>query len=357
MKAARLYGARDFRLDDVPEPAPPRQGEVLIAVSAVGLCGSDLHTYEDGRIGDTVVKSPLIMGHEFAGVVLAAGPEAYDGQHNLLIPGQRVAVDPAVSCGHCELCEKGHPNLCENLRFYGLWPDDGALQEQMIVAARSCFPIPDAFSDAVGVLLEPLGVAIHAVDLAKLKVANSVALLGCGPIGLLILKLAKLSGADPIYCFDRFPWRVEKARAYGATEAFLVEDGSDPVAQLHALTGGRGVDVAIEAAWGGEAIQQAAEMARLGGRVVLVGIPGDDAIRMKHSTARRKGLSIMLSRRMKHTYPRAIHLARNFAETLDLEDLITHRMPLAETDRAYAINAAFEDSVIKILIEIQAGQG
>ena len=353
MKAARLYNARDIRIDDLPAPRSPQAGEALIAVSAVGVCGSDLHTYEDGRIGDTVVQSPVILGHEFAGTVLAVGPEAYDGQHHLLQPGQRVAVDPAVPCWHCELCEHGHPNLCTNLRFYGLWPDDGAMQEQMIVSARSCFPLPDALSDATGAMLEPLGVAIHAVDLAKLRVASSVALLGCGPIGLLILKLAKRSGAGPIYCFDRFPWRVAKALDYGADAAWLVEDGSDPVAQLMAATGGRGVDVAIEAAWGGEAIQQAAEMSRMGGRVVLVGIPGDDQIRLKHSTARRKGLNIVMVRRMKHTYPRAIQLATQHADDLALEDIITHRLPLVDSARAYATNLAYAEDVIKIVIEFQ----
>ncbi len=353
MLAARLYGPRDIRIDEVPEPPSPGPGEVLLEVAAVGVCGSDLHTYEDGRIGATTVESPLVLGHEFAGRVLAVGPDASDGLDQPLLPGQRVAVDPATPCWRCEMCEAGHPNLCRRLHFCGLWPDDGALQQRMIVSARSCFPLPDALSDVEGALLEPLGIGIHAVDLAKLKIARSVGVLGCGPIGLMIIKLARLAGADPIYAFDLLPWRVEKAKAWGASDAFLVEE-SDPGVAVAELTAGRGVDVAFEAAWADQSVQQAADMARLGGRVVLVGIPGDDRLEMRHSVARRKGLTIMMSRRMKHTYPRAIHMAASPRCALDLEDMVSHRLPLRETGRAFAMNADYEAGVHKIVIDVQA---
>ncbi len=167
MRAARLYGPRTIKVEDVPAPPPPKADEVTIAVTAVGVCGSDLHTYDDGRIGDTVLAAPLILGHEFAGVVLKAGPEALDGEGELLRVGQRVAVDPATPCWRCEMCAAGHPNLCRRLHFCGLFPDDGALCQQMTVRARECFPVPDALSDTSAALLEPLGVALHTVDLAK----------------------------------------------------------------------------------------------------------------------------------------------------------------------------------------------
>lgn len=351
MLAARLYGPRDVRIDEIPAPGVPGPDEALLRVHAVGICGSDLHTYADGRIGDTQVQSPLVLGHEFGGVVLEAGPEAYDGLGQPLRAGQRVAVDPATPCRRCEMCEAGHPNLCHRLHFCGLWPDDGALQEQMIVKGHTCFPVPDTLSDADAALLEPLGVAIHAVDLGKLKVARSVAVLGCGPIGLLIIKLARLSGADPIYAFDCFPWRVQTAAAWGATKAWTLNEG-DPAAQIQRETAGRGVDVVFEAAWADHSIAQAAEMARLGGRLVLVGIPSDDELRMRHSAARRKGLTIMMARRMKHTYPRAIRLAVSHAERIVLGDLISHRFPLREANRAFALNAAYEDNVNKVIIDV-----
>lgn len=349
MLAARLYGARDLRLDTISEPPPPAPGEVTIRVTAVGICGSDLHTYLDGRIGSTTVEAPLVIGHEFGGQVIAVGADARDGMDNPLRVGQRVAVDPATPCQRCEMCKAGHPNLCHRLHFCGLWPDDGALQEQMNCAGHTCFPVPDSITDAGAAMLEPLGVALHAVDLGKLQVARSVAILGCGPIGLLILRLARLSGADPIFAFDCYPWRAEKAKAWGATDAWTLEAG-DSVAIVRAQTAGRGVDVVFEAAWADHSIAQAVEMARLGGRVILVGIPSDDQMMLKHSTARRKGLTIKMSRRMKHTYPRAIHLAT--AQGLDLDDLVSHHFPLMEAPRAFEKNAAYEPGVLKIMIDI-----
>ncbi len=352
MKAVRLYGPRDFRIDQLPEPSEPGRGQVVVAVGPVGVCGSDLHTYLDGRIGDTVLKEPLVLGHEFAGTVVALGPDALDGEGQPLRVGQRVAVDPAIPCWRCDRCEAGHPNLCRNLAFMGLWPHDGALQERVTVPARGCFPLPDALSMDVGALLEPLGVALHAVDLAKLRVAHSVAILGCGPIGLLILRVAKLAGAAPVIALDHYAWRLAMARRWGADEVIDIMAG-DPVEAVRQVTGGRGVDVAIEAAWAGDAVDQAVHMADLGGRVVLVGIPSGDQATFTHSVARRKGLSLVMCRRMKHTYPRAIDLAVRGA--VPLEELVTHRFGLHASGEAYALNAAYADGVIKVIIDLDAG--
>jgi L-iditol 2-dehydrogenase len=215
----------------------------------------------------------------------------------------------------------------------------------MHMPARGCFPVPDTISDAEAVLLEPLGVAIHAVDFSKIRVGHSVAILGAGPIGLLILHLAKMSGAAPIFISDKFGWRLKLAEQWGGIPLSCEE----AVARVQRETGKRGVDVAIEAAWGGQSVGQAAEMARLGGRVVLAGIPSDDRLEMKHSTARRKGLTIVLIRRMKHTYPRAIALVQR--GMVDLKTLISHRFPLARADEAFRLNAAYAEGVVKVLIE------
>jgi L-iditol 2-dehydrogenase len=346
MQAIRLHGAKDLRLDDIPKTPPPGEGQVRLKISSVGVCGSDLHTYKDGRIGDTVVSSPLTLGHEFSGVVTEVGKNASDAHGNPLREGQLVAVDPAVPCWHCEVCEAGHPNLCPNHYFYGLYPDDGALQEEMNVVSRNCFPVPEGMTTAVATLLEPLGVALHALNLARIKLADTVAVLGCGPIGLKVIRLARLAGAQ-VFAFDLYPWRTKLAMSWGADEAFCLSDG-DPVQFLHKATHGRGADVVLEVAWADHSVQQAADMASMGGKLVLVGIPEDDTLTLKHSTARRKGLSILLSRRMKHTYPRAIKLA----EKLDLESLVTHRFPLSETPAAYRATAEYEPGLIKTLIEL-----
>lgn len=352
MRAARLYGPRDLRVEDVPNPGEPENGQVKIVVTAVGVCGSDLHVYQDARIGDTVVTEPMVLGHEFAGRVIALGADALDGEGEPLHVGQRVAVDPATPCWRCEMCEAGHPNLCRRLHFCGTFPDDGAMREQMIVASRSCFPLPESVSDVEGALLEPLGIAIHAVDLAHLKVAGSVAVIGCGPIGLMITRLAALSGSDPIYTFDKLDWRAKAACDWGAAQSWTVSDSTSAVQEIDAVTRGQGVDVVFEAAWADETVEQAAEMARLGGKVMLVGIPSEDRLTMKVSSARRKGLTLKLSRRMKHTYPRALQLVTSSKGRLELEKMVTHRFSLEETPQAFALNTAYGENIVKGVIVV-----
>jgi L-iditol 2-dehydrogenase len=347
MLAARLHGPKDLRVEQVASPGQPRPGEALLRLMATGICGSDLHSYQDARIGDTSIRSPLILGHEFSAVVEQVGSEGLDGCFHSLQPGVLVAVDPAQPCHQCEMCEQGHPNLCCNLHFCSNYPYSGSLCEWMVMPSRCCFPVPREIDHVQAALLEPLGVAIHAVDLAKVRVTESLAVLGAGPIGLLIVQMAILSGASPVFAIDRFPWRLNAAANLGAVP---ISDPGDPaVREITAATLGRGVDVAIEAAWGNESVGQAAEMVRLGGRLVLVGIPSDDHLGMKHSTARRKGLTIRMCRRMKHCYPRAIQLAAQ--AQVDLHSLVTHRFPLRQASEAFALNAAYRDQVIKAIVE------
>ncbi len=327
MLAARLHGPRDIRIECVPCPGKPGPGEVLIRITATGICGSDLHTYLDGRIGDTVLKAPLILGHEFAGVVEAVGKNVKN-----LRPGMRVAVDPAQPCHCCDLCERGHPHLCRRLHFCGLYPDDGSLAEFIRVPAKTCFPVPKTIDDASAALLEPLGVALHATTLAKIRDGDRVAVLGAGPIGLLLIQTAKLAGAGEVFVSDPLAWRVKLARRFGARP--LVDKTE--------------VDVVLEAAWGAEAIEQSIEIVRPAGRVVLVGIPSEDRCAFKHSTARRKGLTVLFSRRMKHTYPRAIQLVTS--GRVDLSSLVTHRFPLRRAAEALALCADYQDKVVKAVI-------
>lgn len=350
MTAVRLHGPADLQVEQVAHPGPPGPGQALLRVTAVGICGSDLHSYKDARIGSSVIQSPLILGHEAAGVVEAVGPgpDNLDGNFQPLVPGIRVTIDPAQPCMHCEMCEQGQPNLCYHLHFCGSYPDHGSLCQWLHMPAHSCFPIPDAIDDASAALLEPLGVAIHAIDLAKIRVADSVAVLGAGVVGLSILQLARLSGAQPIFVSDKFPWRLEVAQELGAIPINC--DEQNPAQAVLEATHGHGVDVAIEAAWADHSVQQAAEMIRLGGRMVIVGISESDELTLKHSTVRRKGLTIRLARRMKHTYPRAIRLAQSGA--VALSSLVSHRFPLEQTPAAFAMNTAYQDRVVKVIIDL-----
>jgi L-iditol 2-dehydrogenase len=345
MTGVRLHAPLDLRVEDLPDPPPPGPGEALIRVSAAGICGSDLHSYNHARIGDTQVSSPLVLGHEFAGVVERCGAGAVAGDGRPLLAGLRVAVDPATPCGKCDMCLKGDPHICRALHFCGLAPDDGCFRERLLSPARSCFILPPDISDEEGAMLEPLGVAMHAVDLCRITKGDTVALFGAGPIGILILQLLRNAGASSVYVVEPLPWRLSLAERFGG---IAIDPAADPVAGIMRKTGGRGADVAFEAAWANASVQDAAESTVPGGRVVLVGIPADNRFSLDHATARRKELSFLFSRRMKHTYPGAIRLVQE--RQVDLQSLITHRFPLNELPAAFALNARYGDGVVKVMI-------
>jgi L-iditol 2-dehydrogenase len=334
MKVLRLHGVGDLRLRDEPEPVPG-PGEALLRVTAMGLCGSDLHWLSEAGIGDARLQEPLVLGHEFAGVIES-------GERR----GQRVAVDPAVPCGVCEFCLEGNPNLCSALRFAGHGTEDGALRQYMAWPTRCLHPLPNSLTDADGVMLEPLGVAIHAVDLGHLKTGMTAGVFGCGPIGLLVLQVARVAGATHVIATDKLPHRLEAARSLGATAVFQAAGGRES-AEVLAATDGKGVDVAFEAAGENEAVETAIAAARPGARVVLIGIPADDRTAFTASLARRKGLTIKLTRRMKPVYPRAIRLVES--SMVDVRSLVTHRFPLEEFDKAFSTAQRREG--LKVIIE------
>ena len=207
MKALRLHGPGDLRLADEPAPIPG-PGEVLVRVTAVGICGSDLHWYDESAIGDAVLTRPLVLGHEAAGVIVD-GPRA----------GQRVALDPQIPCGACDTCAAGRGHLCPRVRFLGHSVTDGAMRELLAWPAANLVPLPDGIDDAAGAMLEPLGVGIHALRLARVRPGDSVGVFGCGPIGLLLIQLARAAGATTIVATDRLPHRVAAARRLGAIAA------------------------------------------------------------------------------------------------------------------------------------------
>lgn len=323
MKAARLHGAGDIRVADEPEPDAPTPGWSLVQVTSMGVCGSDLHWFAEGGIGDAVLQRPVVPGHEFAGVALT-GPYA----------GRRVAVDPAIPCEECEQCRRGFRNLCPSVRFAGHGELDGALQERLIWPDAQLFPIPDEISDDGGAVLEPLGVAIHALDLAHVRLGDDVLVVGAGPIGLLLTRLARLSGANRVFVCEPLAHR----RAAAASEADDAWSPTDLAAGLDQATGGRGVDTVIEMAGTDEAISAGVSAARPGARVVLGGIPSDDRSSFMASTARRKGLTFVMVRRMNEVYPRAIALARS--KSVDLDALVTARYGIDDAATAFRDAAA-----------------
>lgn len=333
MKALRLHGVADLRLAHEPSPAPG-PGEELVRVTAVGICGSDLHWYDESRIGEAVLTTPLVLGHEAAGVVIE-GPHA----------GMRVALDPQVPCGACETCGAGRGHLCPQVRFLGHSVTDGALRELIAWPSANLVPLPDAIDDVAGAMLEPLGVAIHALRLARVRPGDTIAILGCGPIGLLLIQLARVAGARAVVATDALPHRVEAARRLGAVAALV--DGGAERAVLMDATAGRGADAAIEIAGENDAIETAIALARPAGTVVVAGIPAGDHSTIAASTARRKGLDLRFSRRMNRVYPRAIALVE--AGLVDVSSLVSHRFAIDEYDAAF--RTAVRRDGLKVVVE------
>jgi L-iditol 2-dehydrogenase len=327
MRATRLYGTSDIRIGEEPAPEPAG-GQWMVRVTAVGICGSDLHWWEEGAIGDAKLSHPLVLGHEGAGVI-ASGPRA----------GQRVAIDPAITCGQCRACRDGYHNLCYRIRFSGHGETDGMMRELMAWPSSLLHPLPDAVTDTGGAMLEPLGVALWSLGLGHLPFGGTALVAGCGPIGLLLIQLLRVGGASRVIAIEPLAHRREAAARCGADLVL------DPAADVCAA----GVDVAFEVAGNDDGVRLALESARPGGRVVLTGIPGDDRTSFTASLARRKGLTIAMVRRMNEVYPRAIDLVSR--GVVDVDSLVTRHAGLDCV--ADAFTAAADRTGLKVIIEPQ----
>ena len=340
MLALRLHPDRQLRLHEeaVPVPGP---GQALLRVSAVGLCGSDRHWMVDGGIGDAVLRTPLVLGHEFAALV-ESGPLA----------GRRVAVDPADACGACARCRSGQSNLCQQIRFAGHGTTDGALREWMAWREDCLYPVGDAVSDGEAALIEPLAVAVHAGDLGHLGEGVSVAVVGCGPIGILLVALARRAGAARVIAADPLRHRLDAAVAFGATATVqprVAEAGAEPQAEaILDATDGVGVDLVFEVAGETSGVEAAIWAASPGGRVILVGIPSDDRTTFTASVARRKGLTLKLVRRSTpDAFSRAVALAES--GELGLGGLVSERVSLQ--DAAGAMPRFVARAGIKVIVQ------
>ncbi len=340
MKALFLDAASTFRLGEYTDPDANSSAKLRLRVQAVTVCGSDLHYYKEGSIGSSIVHQPAILGHEFSAIV-----DDERGAEFGFPKGTLVAVDPAEPCGHCEWCEVGHTNLCPNVKFAGSAPIHGAMRDFFYAKPANLFKIPEGFDAADAALLEPLGIAIHAIDLAKIKLGSSVAVVGGGAIGLLILQVAKLVGAGSVHVLEPFEYRRELALKLGADSVHSTQ------ASLLELTNKRGVDVVLEATDSPTGPQDACTVARIGGKVVLVGIPDGDSFTLTASNVRRKGLSIKMSRRMGHVYPRAIDLVAK--KLINVKAIATHHFSLENAPQAFALQETRSDGVIKSVIHLE----
>ena len=314
MRAAVLYEPHRLVIEDRPTPEPG-PGEVLVSVTAVGVCGSDVHYYEHGHIGDFVVRAPLILGHEVSGRIAAVGAGVPAER-----VGERVALEPGRSCGECAECTHGRYNLCPSMSFFGTPPVDGALCEFVTVPARLAFPIPADMTDETAALLEPLSVGIWATHKAGLGAGARVLIAGAGPIGLVVTQMARARGASTVAVTDISADRLAAASRLGATDAVLA--GTDH---------GDGYDAFIYCSGAPPAIDDGIRSVRPSGTVVLVGM-GPDQLTVPFAVVQQRELRITGTFRYANTWPAAIAVAGG--GQVDLDGLVTSRFDLAETEAA-----------------------
>jgi len=283
-----------------------------------------------------VIREPFVPGHEFGGWLSEDLPEAG------LSKGTLVAVDPNHACGKCEQCRGGYANLCPNVAFIGAPPHDGAMTERLWVPRHQIVPLPSELTPTDAVMLEPLGVAIHAVDLAKPRLLEQVTVLGSGPIGLLIMQVLRVAGAGQVFAIDPQAHRREMAARLGAVRT------AESLPALQDAIGAAGTTLVIEATNAPEGFRDAVRATRIGGRIVLVGIPDGDEYLLPASEARRRGLKIKFARRMGDVYSRAIHLVRH--RMVDVASLVTRQFDLADAPEAFRLHAENAPGMVKSLI-------
>ena len=344
MKVVFLTGLRRMEAREVPSPRIQHDSEVLLRVEVVGVCGSDVHVYKEGQIGGLAAEFPWIVGHECAATVAAVGQAVRDLQ-----PGQRVAVDPLITCGRCDQCRGGRKHTCRNQRFLatpGQAP--GAMAEYLVIPAGCCYPIPDSMSFVQAALSEPLSVALHARNLAGVKPGISAAVLGCGPIGLSLLATLRHAGAGRLYATDLIDRRLELAGRFGADWT-----GSprcrDIVAEITAAEP-VGVDYVFECAGQQETIDQGVRLLRPGGTLMLVGIPQEDRVSVEIHSARRHELTFRNVRRQNDCVREAIGLLAGGA--VDLDAMATHHFALGDSQAAFEMVSDYRDGVIKAIIHV-----
>lgn len=343
MRAGVYHPGEGLRLEERPVPQPGR-GQLQVQVQAVGICGSDIHYYKDGHIGDWVIERPHVLGHEFSGVVTAIGEGALGFEL-----GDRVAIEPCLPCGACGACRAGRYNVCTNLRFIGSPHTDGAFAQYVIVQPRFAHRLPPSLDFELGALVEPTAVAVQAVRRSQLRLGQTVAIVGAGPIGLLTLAVALASGASAVFVSDVNARRLEKARELGATA--VLDARSNAVEAVMELTDGRGADVVFEAVGSAATIDQAVAMAAPGGRLTVVGMSSQAVVPFNFLALQAKELDLASVWLYLDAFPTAIALLAS--GRVDAGKIVTHRFPVAEIVAAMDMAASGRDSPIKVIVGMQ----
>ena len=330
-------------IKEIPVPKPSEK-EVLVKIEYCGICGSDVHYYEYGRVADYVVEGDFILGHEVAGTVVEVG-----SQVKSLKVGDRVALEPGIGCGKCEQCKEGKYNLCKDVILIAPPPVQGALKDYVVHPEDMCFKLPDNVSTKEGALVEPLSVGLHACRQGGVTLGNSVVILGAGCIGLCTLLSAKAFGASEIIVVDLFEKRLEFAKKMGATHVINGKE-EDVIARVNELLRGKGADVVLETAGAPKTIYQTSLLAKPGGTVVLVGIAVQNDLQYNFGQVMSKELTIKSVFRYRNLYPTAI--AAISSGTIDVNQIVTHEFNFEDTKLAFDTVIADAENVVKGVIRL-----
>lgn len=344
MKTAVMLGIgkMGFEERDIPQP---KDNEVLVQLEYVGICGSDLHYYETGAIGDYVVKPPFVLGHEPGGTVVEVGKNV---KH--LKAGDRVALEPGRTCGHCEFCKEGKYNLCPDVVFFATPPVDGVFQEYVAHEADLCFKLPDNVSTMEGALIEPLAVGFHAAIQGDAHLGQKAVVMGAGCIGLVSMMALKARGVSEVYVVDIMEKRLEKALELGA--AGVINGAKEDVVQkVNEITNGRGMDLVIETAGTEITTRQAIQIARKGSNIVLVGYSKTGEMTLPMSLVLDKELTFKTVFRYRHIYPMAIEAVA--AGKVDLKGIVTDIFTLDEAQKAMDYSVNNKADIVKAVIKIK----
>ncbi|MBN1383237.1 MAG: alcohol dehydrogenase catalytic domain-containing protein [Deltaproteobacteria bacterium] len=345
MKQIVLNRPGHFEVQTTEKPSAG-EGMALIRINAVGICGSDMHLYRKGHIGNIQMTDPLVIGHECMGQVEAVGEKV---PKDLI--GRRVAVEPAMPCGTCRWCKSGLHNVCPEVAFLGLPPTPGAMQEYLVHPAHLLERLPDSLNDAEGVIMEPLAIALHGVRLAKVKPGQTIVILGTGVIGTCVMSLLGLYDHLRIVCVDLLKDRLARAEQMGATQTVLLTSREPALEGIMDATDGLGADIVFECAGTPDTLWLMCEAAGPAGHIAAIGSNPDDQVIFSSGTSRRKGLTIRCVRRSLNTLDECIRLAA--AGKIDVKPLVTHTFPASKADDAFRIVESYGDGVLKTVIDMK----
>lgn len=344
MKAALLIGIRKFEIRDIPVPKIIKDTDVLVKIKTVGICGSDIHYYTTGRIGSQIVQFPFVIGHEAAGIVEKTGEKV-----TRVKPGQKIAIDPAVSCGHCDQCLSGRENTCRELLFLGCPAQlDGSLAEYIVTDERSCFPIKDEMTFDQATISEPLAIGVYSVERSMIPQNANAAILGVGPIGMSVFHVLRAKNVGNVFVTDKLDQRLEFCKMLNPkfTGNPAKSDIVKRISEIEQLM----MDVVYECSGDPAAIAQGIQLLKPGGTLVIVGIPEVDDITFPIHELRRKEITIVNIRRQVNCTQKALDLLAD--GKVNLDSMATHHFALDEIQTAFELVANYRDGVMKAMITL-----